>query len=214
MSTGSTVRRAFGPIEPQVSSLYRSIFIDLDACVAQIAAVAPARSILEIGCGEGQLADALLARYPEASYVGIDPMDGVGRLFRGDRVRARFETIDLETFAQSHRDGFDLVLTVDVLHHVPAGGRPRLLSLARQVTRPGGHYAVKDWVRSRHPVHGMAYLSDRILTGDRIAYFAPGELDQLTMVDPLDPLVLRTTVRPRRNNVLLIRRRDSNTNPA
>jgi cyclopropane fatty-acyl-phospholipid synthase-like methyltransferase len=214
MSIGSTVRRAFGPIEPQVSSLYRSLFIDLDACAAQIAAVAPAQSILEIGCGEGQLAEALLAQYPEADYVGIDPMDGVGRLFRGDRARARFETIDLGTFAQSHGDGFDLVLTVDVLHHVQPEDRPPLLSLVRQVTRPGGHYAVKDWVKSRHPLHAMAYLSDRVLTGDRVAYFASGELEQLTMVDPADALVLRAAVKPRGNNLLLVYRRSPNTDPA
>lgn len=201
------MRRAFGPLEPQVSSLYRAMFIDLGDCARQLAEVAPARSILEVGCGEGQFAEALLRRFPESSYVGIDPLVDAGRLFRGDGSRVAFERLDLATFFASTSERFDLVVLADVLHHVPRSERTALLATARSLTAPGGAYAVKDWVRSRHPVQALVSFSDRVLTGDRVTYFAPGELEALTALDPSDALLRRSTVRPWRNNLLIVRRR-------
>ncbi len=205
MSIGRAIRARLGPFEIPVSDFYRSRFIDLDACARTLASVVPARAILEVGCGDGQLAGRLVARFPDATYTGIDIAPEVGRLYRGDPARASFASIDTSSFLASRTDRFDLVVLVDVLHHVPARARPALVHDVRELTTAGGHYVVKDWVRSRSPVHLAAWAADRFITGDRVAYFEEGELDSLVPDEfPEDRRVLRAEIAPRRNNVLLV----------
>ena len=205
MSIGRAVRTRLGRFEVPVSDLYRSRFINLDACARLLAANTRAESILEVGCGDGQMAERLLARFAAATYVGIDVAPEVGRLYRGDPARATFMSIDSRSFLGATSDRYDLVLLVDVLHHVPKPARVDILEDVRELTAPGGHYVLKDWVRSRSAVHLAAWASDRLLTGDRVAYFDEDELRGLVpALFPSDRELLRAEVAPRRNNVLLV----------
>jgi 2-polyprenyl-6-hydroxyphenyl methylase/3-demethylubiquinone-9 3-methyltransferase len=203
---GRAVRTRLGRFEEPVSDRYRSFFIDLDDCAHILAEHVEARSILEVGCGDGQLANALVAHFPEARYVGIDIAPDVGRLYRGDPERASFASVDSGSFLDSTSERFDLVLLVDVLHHVPRPLRDGVLDDVRELTADGGHYAVKDWIRSRSLVHAAAWTSDRFLTGDRVAYFEEDELRALVGRAGDEP-TLSTRVRPRCNNLLLVHRR-------
>ena len=171
MSIGRAVRTRLGRFEKPVSDLYRSRFISLDACARLLAANTRAESILEVGCGDGQMAERLLARFAAATYVGIDVAPEVGRLYRGEPARASFMSIDSRSFLGATSDRYDLVVVVDVLHHVPRPARVDLLEDIRELTAPRGHYVLKDWVRSRSAVHLAVWASDRLLTGDRVAYF-------------------------------------------
>jgi SAM-dependent methyltransferase len=191
-----------------VSDFYRRRFIDLDSCARLLAGAVEAKSILEIGCGDGQFAAPLLARFPGARYVGIDVAPDVGRLFRGDTSRSDFRSVGSRTFLDEGNGPFDLVVLVDVLHHVPPELRADVLEDARTLTAEGGSYAVKDWVRSHSPWHYAAWASDRFLTGDRVRYFDEHELRALVPSQHHeDGLVLSAYVPPRGNNRLLVYRR-------
>jgi len=75
----------------------------------------------------------------------------------------------------------------------------------RAVTTPGGHFVLKDWVRSRSIAHLAAWSSDRLITGDRVAYFDNGELQALVPArSSSDRLVATVRVPPRRNNLMLV----------
>lgn len=208
MSLGRAVRTRLGRLEVPVSDFYRRRFVDLDSCARLLAGAVDASSILEIGCGDGQLAGPLLSRFPDARYTGIDVAPDVGRLFRGDRSRAQFRSVDSRAFVTEGKGPFDLVVLVDVLHHVPLELRAGVLEDARALTVQGGSYAVKDWVGSRSPWHYAAWASDRFLTGDRVRYFEEDELHGLVpSLHPDDELVLSSYVPPRANNRLLVYRR-------
>jgi 2-polyprenyl-6-hydroxyphenyl methylase/3-demethylubiquinone-9 3-methyltransferase len=203
VSVGRAVRTRLGRFEAPVSNFYRARFIDLDACVDLLANSIEPTSILEIGCGDGQMARKLTERFPKARYVGIDVAPEVGRLYDGDR-RARFRSIDSRAFAAESDERFDLVLLVDVLHHIPPPMRDPVIEDLRSLTAPGGVYVIKDWVKSRSLAHAAVWSSDRLLTGDRVSYFQPGELETIMPTRaPQDPMVLATHVPPRRNNLLL-----------
>jgi 2-polyprenyl-6-hydroxyphenyl methylase/3-demethylubiquinone-9 3-methyltransferase len=210
---GRAVRTRLGRFEEPVSDRYRSFFVDLDDCARILAEHLSARSILEVGCGDGQLASALVARFPQARYVGIDIAPDVGRLYHGDPERASFASVDSRTFLDGTSERFDLVLVVDVLHHVPHAMREDVLDDVRALTVDGGHYAVKDWIRSRSLAHAAAWASDRLLTGDRVAYFEEDELRALARRHPGDELTIQARVRPRCNNLLLVHRRGSGDRP-
>ena len=91
MPLGPVLRRALGPLEQPAAALYRSVFIDLDAFVAQVALWAGRpRSLLELGCGEGAVVDRLADTFPAASVTGIDITPRIGRLSRAADTRVAF----------------------------------------------------------------------------------------------------------------------------
>ena len=110
----------------------------------RFAGVGPRDRVLDLGCGTGSLAAAVLASGPATEVVGVDPSPDFVNAARA-RVadpRARFETGDAQRLPFG--DGaFDGVLSMLVLNFVPDGARA--LAEARRVTRSGGRVAACVW---------------------------------------------------------------------
>jgi 2-polyprenyl-6-hydroxyphenyl methylase/3-demethylubiquinone-9 3-methyltransferase len=200
---GPAVRTRLGRFEIPAADAYRAAFINLDAAAQVLASVAPAKRILEIGCGDGSFGQRLLERYPDAEYVGIDIADEPGRLFRGDRSRASFRSTDSATFLATEPEPFDLVVMVDVVHHIPQGLRDQVLREMRALTAPGGRYAIKEWDPVRGPVHAACWALDRYVTGDRIEHIHSDDLKAWVSRLLGDRLVLDARVPPHRHNYLV-----------
>jgi 2-polyprenyl-6-hydroxyphenyl methylase/3-demethylubiquinone-9 3-methyltransferase len=134
----------------------------------------------------------------------VDIMAGPGRLFLGDRTRAEFLSIPVQDLPAG--DTFDMVLLVDVLHHVPPAERTKLLALTAARLRPGGLLVVKDWERGLNPAHLLCYLVERFISGDSgVRYFRRNELaTQLAEAVPTSLVRVEARVPPRRNNLLLV----------
>lgn len=200
---GPAVRQRLGRWEIPAADTYRSFFINLEDCAELVSSLWPAKRIAEIGCGDGSFGERLLDRYRDAEYVGIDISPEPGRLFRGDASRATFRSIDSSAFRAEEPEPFDLVLVVDVIHHVPTSMREGLLRDVAALTRTGGHYAVKDWEPTRTFGHFAAWAADRFITGDDIEHIPSARL-QAEMSGWLgDRLVVEARVPPRRNNYLI-----------
>ena len=197
--------------EVRAGQAYRALMINLEELAATVASLGPAHRILEIGCGKGALATKLALAFPEADYLGIDPLADPGRNFRGDRSLMVFRSMLSSELLAGNPDPFDLVLVVDVLHHVPKTDHPLLLSDAAALTRPGGLVVVADWERGRGPADLFCYLTCRWLTRDRDVRFIGGpELRELVR-DGLPGFenVVTTRVPPHRNNLLFALRAPS-----
>lgn len=178
-SLGATVRALFGQHEATVAELYRSMFVDLDALVRQLASAAAPARILEVGCGEGQMTQRLAQAFPGAEILGIDISPRVGRLFPAPEPRVRFRCCSVEQLLAEGPAPFELVTLCDVLHHVPAGQREALLTTVRRLCAPGGSFVFKDWERRQTPIHWACAFSDRLITGDRVQYYSRSELREL-----------------------------------
>lgn len=138
---------------------------------AWVRSLGPARSALDLGCGDGRLTGRLAAD----EVVGAD-VSGVA-LERARRRHPDIEFVPLEAnrplpFEDS---SFDLVLCADTLEHVQ--DVQLLLSEVRRVLEPGGELAVST------PAHGR-------LTGLKI--LAGGFEDTF---DPLSPHIRFLTAR-------------------
>jgi 2-polyprenyl-6-hydroxyphenyl methylase/3-demethylubiquinone-9 3-methyltransferase len=201
------VRARLGRLEIPAADAYRSAFINLADCAEVVASAFPAKRVLEVGCGDGSFAQRLLERLPAAEYVGIDVSDQPGRLFRGDSARASFRTVDSTTFRGEEPEPFDLVVVVDVLHHVPPELREAVLTDIRSLTAPGGHYAIKEWEPIPGPTHLACWAADRFITGDRVSH-VPSEAMRARLASMFaDELVLEARIPPHRHNYLLGYRR-------
>lgn len=209
MGIGSAVRHRLGRFEVPISELYRSCFINLDKLGAQLAKVTAPKRILEIGCGDGALAERLMGVYPDATYLGIDIAPTAGRLYHGDPGRAEFAVMNSSDLVAQAPEPFDMVVIVDVLHHIPAPVRPSILRDAANLMAPDGVLVVKEWECSR-PVFGkIGYWADRYVTGDKdVDFMTRAQLiAQLGTALPEFEVVGEDWVRPWRENILLTLKR-------
>lgn len=173
MGIGAAVRRAAGPFEPALANAYRALFFDVADFAARLVGLSQDRGIhtvVEVGCGEGALISELVLRLPEAQFIGIDTAGTVGRLFQGSLPKLTFLQTTAEALAQGKAFSADVVILCDVLHHVPAAARRRVLSSAALLVRPGGCLVVKEWLRKPTPAYWAGWASDRLVTGDRVDY--------------------------------------------
>ncbi len=91
------------------------------------------RSALDVGCGDGRITNLLPARVPEVT--GLDPAEGALRYLKPPVRAARGSADDLPFGDRS----FDLVLTTEVIEHLPPEPFERALD---QVQRVAARYII------------------------------------------------------------------------
>jgi SAM-dependent methyltransferase len=105
-------------------------------------------SVLDVGCGTGEITERLATKYPKATFVGVDleeqhlerARDRCARF--GERVRFQIG----DALALSFEDEqFDLVVCRHLLQAIP--NAPKALAEIRRVLRPGGraHLIAEDY---------------------------------------------------------------------
>ena len=113
--------------------------------------------LLDVGCGYGRVARALIARLgPEGSYEGFDAsaeaVDWCARRYAARHPRFRFTHLDVANAAYNPGGRvparsaefpcgdarFDVVLVASVFTHLLADGTDRYLAESARVLRPGG----------------------------------------------------------------------------
>jgi hypothetical protein len=137
---------------------------------AALATVIPHNAhLLDIGGGDGEPLNHLLALRPDLRVTTLDPGPIVGQWiderFNGQVVR--LARTSLEEYLARGRPDPDAVLIADVLHHIPKADRAGFLSTLRVLLErvPQIRIIVKDvepgfW-RAR-----LGYWSDRYITRD------------------------------------------------
>ena len=108
-------------------------FVDL---VARIGAIAP-RTVVDLGCGPGNLTALLADRWPDASVVGLDSSPEMIEKARATDSRVAFEVADLHDWAPD--EPVDVLVSNATLQWVPShlDLLPRLVSSVA----PGGWFA-------------------------------------------------------------------------
>lgn len=112
--------------------------------------------VLEVGAGVGRWASSFdLAR---TNFVGVDIGESMVAAARANVPEARFEHLGPDLALPYEDERFDLVFTVDVLHHNPAPAKRALLSEMWRVARPGGRLLfLEDFVAERRSEGSTVY---------------------------------------------------------
>ena len=89
-------------------------------------------SVLDIGCGIGQY-----AKITNGNYVGVDLNEAYIRYASKRRKKPRriFKCISVSELIETGNQSFDLVLMVDLLHHLPEEQCVLLLSAAKRLAK-------------------------------------------------------------------------------
>jgi len=107
-------------------------FVEL---VARIGAESPA-TVVDLGCGPGNLTRLLAERWPDADVLGLDSSPEM--ISAADQPGVRFETADLRDWAAT-AEPVDVLVSNATLQWVP--GHLELLSSLVSRVRPGGWFA-------------------------------------------------------------------------
>lgn len=108
-------------------------------------ALGPGARVLDLACGTGDLALAILARHPDAQVVGVDPsramldIAGAKAARRGARLELEVGIAEELPFADGTFAGVSIAFG---LRNVP--DRARGLAEMARVTRPGGRVVVLE----------------------------------------------------------------------
>jgi ubiquinone/menaquinone biosynthesis C-methylase UbiE len=114
---------------------------DIAAMLFEDATLPASGTLLDVGCGSGQTMAWFAALRPEWRCLGLDvASDGLAAARRsGERV-LHASALDLPLASRS----VDLVITLDVLQHLPLeGGDGRALAEMHRVLKPGGRLFVR-----------------------------------------------------------------------
>ena len=113
-------------------------------------AILSAAHILDLGCGNGELARQLHQRGFQGSYLGLDFSAGLLAEVAGELPEAnfRFQQADLAEpgWVPPGEPPFDLVLAFAVMHHLPGQAlRQQVAAEVQRLLRPGGQFMHSNW---------------------------------------------------------------------
>lgn len=132
--------------------------------------------LLDLGCGNGELAHELLDRGFSGSYTGLDFSPGLLEDARQAAPSCAFFQADLTAPSWAHSlagSTFDIVLSFAVLHHIPSYDfRLDLLKKVNGLLSPSGRFIHSEW----------QFLNSQRLTKRILAWEAAG-----FKKDDLDP---------------------------
>lgn len=172
MPIGSFVRHVLGVrFSRRLGRQYRAIFVNLDKQAAALSAVIRRDAhVLDIGGGDGEPLNHLLAMRPDLRVTTIDTRLVVGQWIDAcyDRQISRFPGTSIAQYIALNKPNPDVILIADVMHHIPPAARYDFLgSLSQILVRvPDLRIVVKD-VEPGYPRALLGYWSDLFVTGDK-----------------------------------------------
>ena len=120
-------------------------------------------SVLDLGCGNGSLANQIAALGHQGHYIGVDSTPQLIRIAREEctHTQARFYLRDLShpSWSQGLPAPFDRIYAFAVLHHIPGEvTRQQILKTLHPLLKPEGQFIFSVWNFLASP-----RLKDRIL---------------------------------------------------
>ncbi|MBV9599014.1 MAG: class I SAM-dependent methyltransferase [Chloroflexi bacterium] len=140
--------------------------------------------VVELGCGEGYLAAAVLTAYPRVSLLALDGSDEMRaqatarlRPFGG---RGEVGGLDLQgTGWFAALDGVDAVVSSLALHHLDEAGKRQLFEAVAQRLSPGGALLIADLVEPKRAEALTVFAAGWDAAAERQSQTKPGSAEAL-----------------------------------
>lgn len=188
--------------------------------IARVGATDPA-TVVDLGCGPGNLTALAAERWPEARVIGVDSSEPMIARARETIPAIDFEVGDLRDWARDTAPGsIDVLLSNATLQWVP--GHLELLPALARTVRPGGWFAFQVPGNFTEPSHTLreqvaaqepyavytgdlatpgshdpeVYLETLLDAGLEVDAWETTYLHQLTGPDPVFAWISGTSLRP------------------
>lgn len=184
------------------------------ARILQLVQLDEASTILDFGCGTGELTEALARRYPKSWIVGIDVSDKVievakKRLHSVGNITLMTDEIDSALLTTGT---FDLILSITVLQHIKANKLTAVLDRFAALLRAEGRVIVLENVYRAQQTGGYIDTGFSEKSWHEMAAAAGFRIDRTTsyphwgavVVETILPMLrcLREKLKKRRRSVL------------
>ena len=119
----------------------------------ELAGISPGQTVLDVGCGTGNLSFSVLRAVPGAVVTGHDPDDAALRIAarKAGRRGVRLSLVQGYADRLLPEDGsVDHVVSSLALHHVDDAGREGFGREAHRILRPGGRVTIVDFGAPDH----------------------------------------------------------------
>ena len=199
MSIGSAARAILGEKLFQVAgTIYRCIFFnarDFVECTRDLFADG---HCLDIGGGDGFLANRLLSAHPELAVTLVDPTPNCGTWVSKENSSrlSLHPNKTTEDLLPDLAGEYDSAILADVVHHVMPKNRAELLKQSFEMLKPGGSLLIKE-IEPKGMRSKLAYLADVYISRDPVVYF----ISQESLLDLIEE-VLGTNHEIKINNLV------------
>ena len=132
--------RVLSRISPNLLRSIRNQLLNM----SRIQAALPEQGkVLEIGCGYGHVLSFLAELRPDLNFVGIDlDGDAIAQAKSSWRLgNIRFDQGTVQTIKGAD---FDLILILDVIHHIPDKAEHVMFQESARILKDGGRLFIKD----------------------------------------------------------------------
>lgn len=137
----------------------------------------PVRSVLDLGCGTGQMMERLGTRFAPERIVAVDHSQGMldvaaSRARRLGLDQAEFRRGHVVDFLEDTSETFSLISCVGALHHLKHEASRRVIHECRRLLEPGGWLVVAEPVdnASFHAIPNWIHSWNRRSVAARSAY--------------------------------------------
>lgn len=173
LSIGSLARRALGPRAfHAVARSYVRLFGDYSKIAPVLSSAIPLGAhVLDVGGGDGAPLNFILRDRPDLSVTMIDIAPGIGGALT-DSVRSSVQVMPVTTlqeYCRSAKSAPNVVMILDVMHHVPPPMRAEFLRDLRQAVTAWNYPSIllKDVEPDGSLSARLNYLADRYISNDR-----------------------------------------------
>jgi len=145
--------------------------------VLKLAKIKDGKSILDIGCGTGDLILVAKEMHPNSKVVGIDPDKTVLDLAKKKIARARVFVELKRAYGEKLPFGnykFDVVTSVLVLHHLPTKIKISTLREMYRCLKPNGKVVIADFGKPKNTLWKIILFFEKIFD----EFFAEGRYIQ------------------------------------
>lgn len=207
------VRTLFTRLAPHYERVNRVLSLGQIRAWRQAAAeeanLPPGGRALDVATGDGELARALLRRWPDATVVGLDLTRAMLLHGRARSPGWPIRWVEGDALLLPFPDGsFDAVLSAFMMRNVT--DVERTLREQARVVRPGGRVVCLEMVWPRHPLARLYFavgmpLLGRLLTGDVDPYrYLPRSAEAFLTPEELAATMERAGLHPVRFRQLMM----------
>ncbi len=165
--------------EDFVSKMYTLLRLQLAPMIKMIEYVPEKGDILDLGCGNGIMANIISLGAPERKVFGVDlsaaRIEAANRISR-DNPNLEFVAGDVNTVPFER---FEIVTLIDLLHHLPYDEQGKLLGKIYDKLDEDDVLIIKDLEKAPYWKYIFHYIQDTLSYRDKLYFSSAEEMNKL-----------------------------------